>query len=66
MRIVQLAHPEATITFVKVRSGAMHTSKGRDLTVYDEWLTVACTTSRSCSPWARTRRTTPRSTTRER
>jgi hypothetical protein len=41
MRIVQLAHSEATITFVKVRSGAMHTSKGRDMTVHDEWLTVA-------------------------
>ncbi|MEU4360330.1 hypothetical protein [Promicromonospora sp. NPDC023987] len=41
MRIVQLAHPEATITFVDVRRGAVHTSKGRDLTVYDAWLTEA-------------------------
>ena len=41
MRIVQLAHPEATITFVDVRRGTVHTSKGRDLTVYDEWLTEA-------------------------
>jgi hypothetical protein len=43
MRIVQLAHPEATITFVDVRRGAVHTSKGRDLTAYDAWLTQAGT-----------------------
>ncbi|WP_423464287.1 hypothetical protein ACO229_06915 [Promicromonospora sp. MS192] len=41
MRIVQRAHPETTSTFVDVRRGAVHTSKGRDLTVYDEWLTEA-------------------------
>jgi hypothetical protein len=41
MRIVQLAHPEAAVTFVDVPRLALHTSRGVDLTVYDEWITEA-------------------------
>lgn len=43
MRIVQLAHPAADITFVDVYQRATYSSRGRDLTVYDAWLTQAGT-----------------------
>ncbi|MDR7381112.1 hypothetical protein [Promicromonospora iranensis] len=43
MRIVQLAHPTADITFVDVHQRATHSSRGRDLSVYDAWITQAGT-----------------------
>lgn len=39
MRIVQLAHTTADITFVDVCQRTTYSSRGRDLTVYDAWLT---------------------------
>lgn len=43
MRIVQLAHPgtDTDITFADVPRLATLSSRGRDLTVYDQWLTEA-------------------------
>lgn len=41
MRIVQMAHPEATISFVDAPQITLHTSRGIDLSVYDEWITQA-------------------------
>ncbi|MFI8526278.1 hypothetical protein ACIGB8_17600 [Promicromonospora sukumoe] len=41
LRIVQRAHPEATITFVDVPRLATYSSQDRDLTRFDEWLTQA-------------------------
>lgn len=43
MRTVQLAHPGTDITFVDVHQRTTHSSRGRDLTVYDAWLTQAGT-----------------------
>lgn len=43
MRLVQLAHPTADITFVDVYQRTTYSSRGRDLTVYDAWLTQAGT-----------------------
>ncbi|GAA4712952.1 hypothetical protein APR04_004289 [Promicromonospora umidemergens] len=41
LRIVQRAYPSETITFVDVERATMHTTRGRDLSVYDEWLNEA-------------------------
>jgi hypothetical protein len=43
MRLVQLAHPIVDITFVDVHQRTTYSSRGRDLTVYDAWLTQAGT-----------------------
>jgi hypothetical protein len=43
MRIVHRAYPDATITFVDVPRLVTYSSRERDLTAYDEWLTVAGT-----------------------
>lgn len=41
LRIVQRAYPTETITFVDVERTTTYTTRGRDLSVYDEWLNEA-------------------------
>lgn len=38
MRVAELAHPTADITFVDVYQRTTYSSRGRDLTAYDLWL----------------------------